>query len=427
MSRATRLAGAGLALTLGLALAACGGTPTEPAPPASESPATTTAPEPVTITYSNFISNGGNEENLAKIVDAFEADNPGITVAVTTLPYADYFTALQTDLAGGTASDVFDIEFANYAAYQANGVLAPLPGVDTSVYQASLAEAYATDGTQYALPSSFSTVVLFYNKDLFDAAGVAYPTNGWTWADAEAAAKKITDVDKGIFGAYQPISFYEYYKALAQAGGKFLSDDGTSVAFNSPEGIRAANWLVGKSGTTMPTPEQGAGTPDFDTKLFSEGKLGMWTTGIWMFGALADADFGWDIAVEPGDAQQASAMFSNAVAVSAGSKNAEAAQKWAQYLTSSTTMVDVRLDAGWELPPVADQSLLTPYLEKGAPANRQAVFDSLKGVALPPVIGENQAQLQDIVSEELTEAAAGRKTVEEALASAEQRINPLLG
>lgn len=428
MSRTAKLAQGGLALALGLSLAACGGSPSPSASaPATTPAATSAAPEPVTITYTNFISNGGNEENLDKIVKAFEAENQGITVKVTTLPYADYFTALQTDLAGGTVADVFDIEYANYAAYQANGVLAPLAGADTTPYPANLAGAYATDGTQYALPSSFSTVVLFYNSDLFDAAGVSYPTNDWTWADAEAAAKKITDPDKGIFGAYQPISFYEYYKALAQAGGTFLSEDGKTVAFNSPEGVKAAQWLVGKSGTTMPTPEQGAGTPDFDTKLFSEGKLGMWTTGIWMFGALADATFGWDIAVEPGDAQQASAMFSNAVAVSAGSKNVEAAQKWAQYLTSSQTMVDVRLDAGWELPPVADQSLLAPYLTKGDPANRQAVFDSLNGVALPPVIGENQAQLQDIVGEELTEAAAGRKTVEEALASAEQRINPLLG
>jgi len=425
MSRTTTLARAGLALALGLTLAAC--TPAPATDPTTAAPQTSAPAEPVTITYTNFISNGGNEENLATIVDAFEAENPGITVDVTTLPYADYFTALQTDLAGGTASDVFDLEYANYAAFQANGVLAPLPGVDTSSYPANLAGAYATDGTQHALPSSFSTVVLFYNKDLFDKANVGYPTSDWTWADAETAAKAITDADAGVFGAYQPISFYEYYKALAQAGGKFLADDGQSVAFNTPEGVKAANWLVGKSGTTMPTPEQGAGTPDFDTKLFSDGKLGMWTTGIWMFGALADADFGWDIAVEPGDAQQASAMFSNAVAVSAGSKNVEAAQKWAQYLTTSTTMVDTRLAAGWELPPVADQSLLAPYLEKGDPANRQAVFDSLAGVALPPVIGENQTQMQDILGEELTEAAAGRKTVEEALASAEQRINPLLG
>jgi multiple sugar transport system substrate-binding protein len=381
----------------------------------------------VTITYSNFISNGGNEENLATIVEAFEKENPDVKVDVTTLPYADYFTALQTDLAGGTVSDVFDIEFANYAAYQANGVLAPLEGVDTDVYQASLADAYATDGTQYALPSSFSNVVLFYNADQFDAAGIEYPTSDWTWADEKAAAEKLTDAGAGVWGDYQPISYHEYYKAVAQAGGDFLNEDGSAVAFNSPEGLAAAEWLVGKSGTTMPTAEQGAGTPDFDSGLFAEGKLAMWHTGIWMFGSLADAGFAWDIAVEPGDATPASALFSNGVAVSAGTKNADAAQRFAEFLTSSKTMVDVRLDSGWELPPIADESQLDAYLDKGDPANRQAVFDSLEQVALAPSIGEGQTEMQDIVSEELTEAAAGRKSVQEALDSAEERVNALLG
>jgi multiple sugar transport system substrate-binding protein len=381
----------------------------------------------VTITYSNFISNGGNEENLATIVEAFEKENPDVKVDVTTLPYADYFTALQTDLAGGTVSDVFDIEFANYAAYQANGVLAPLEGVDTDVYQASLADAYATDGTQYALPSSFSNVVLFYNADLFDAAGIEYPTSDWTWADEKAAAEKLTDAGAGVWGDYQPISYHEYYKAVAQAGGDFLNEDGSAVAFNSPEGLAAAEWLVGKSGTTMPTAEQGAGTPDFDSGLFAEGKLAMWHTGIWMFGGLADAGFAWDIAVEPGDTTPASALFSNGVAVSAGTKNADAAQRFAEFLTSSKTMVDVRLDSGWELPPIADESQLDAYLDKGDPANRQAVFDSLEQVALAPSIGEGQTEMQDIVSEELTEAAAGRKSVQEALDSAEERVNALLG
>lgn len=381
----------------------------------------------VTITYSNFISNGGNEENLATIVKAFEKENPDVKVEVTTLPYADYFTALQTDLAGGTVSDVFDIEFANYAAYQANGVLAPLEGVDTSVYQASLADAYSTDGTPYALPSSFSNVVLFYNADLFDAAGIEYPTADWTWADEQAAAEKLTDSGAGVWGDYQPISYHEYYKAVAQAGGDFLTKDGSAVAFNSPEGLAAAEWLVGKSGTTMPTAEQGAGTPDFDSGLFAEGKLAMWHTGIWMFGGLADAGFTWDIAVEPGDTTPASALFSNGVAVSAGTKNADAAQRFAEFLTSSKTMVDVRLDSGWELPPIADESQLDAYLDKGDPANRQAVFDSLEQVALAPSIGEGQTEMQDIVSEELTEAAAGRKSVQEALDSAEKRVNALLG
>ena len=382
---------------------------------------------PVTITYSNFISNDGNEDNLAAIIAAFELENPNITVDVTTLPYGDYGTALQTDLAAGTVADVFDVEFSNYASYQANGVLAPLEVSNGAAYRQSLLEAYSTDGTSFALPSSFSDVVLYYNADLFDAAGIDYPTNDWTWADEKAAAETLTDQAAGVWGDHQPISFYEYYKVLAQNGGQFLNDDKTAVAFNTPEGVEAAEWLVNKSGTVMPTIEQGQGTPDFDTNLFKEGKLGMLHTGIWVFGTVADVPFSWDIAVEPGNTTQASAVFSNAVGVSATSKNIDAATKWAEFLTSSDTMVQVRLDSGWELPPISDEAALATYLEKGAPANRQAVFDSLDGIALPPVVAKGQTEMQDIIGEELVEAQAGRKTVQQALDSAEERINAVIG
>ena len=381
---------------------------------------------PVTITYTNFISNDGNEDNLQIIVDAFEKENPDITVEVTTLPYGDYGTALQTDLAAGTVSDVFDIEYANYASYQANGVLAPIEVANPDAYRQSLLEAYSTDGTSYALPSSFSDVVLYYNADLFDAAGLDYPTNDWTWADEQKAAEALTDAAAGQWGDHQPISFYEYYKALAQNGGEFLNDDKSAVAFNSPEGIEAAEWLVNKSGTVMPTIEQGQGTADFDTNLFKDGKLGMLHSGIWIFGALADVPFTWDIAVEPGNTQQASAVFSNALGVSATSEHIAAASKFAEFLSSSDVTVKTRLDAGWELPPISDEAQLATYLDKGAPANRQAVFDSLDGIALPPVVAEGQSEMQDILGEELVEAQAGRKTVEEALASAEERINAVL-
>ncbi|CAN5409627.1 sugar ABC transporter substrate-binding protein [soil metagenome] len=403
------LATIGLVGVVTLALTGCGA-------PAAES-------GPVTITYTNFISNNGNEENLQTIVDAFQKENPDITVDVTTLPYADYGTAIQTDLAAGTESDVFDIEYSNYAQYQANGVLAPITVANPDAIKQSLLEAYATGGTQYALPSSFSDVVLYYNKDLFDAAGISYPTSAWTWADEKAAAVALTDKSAGVWGDHQPVSCYEFYKALAQNGGKFLNDDGTKVAFNTPEGIEAAHWLVDKSGTVMPTIKQGQGSPDFDTNLFKDGKLAMLHTGIWIFGAVADVPFGWDIAVEPGNTTQASAVFSNALGVSANSKHQDAAAKWAEFLSSSDTTVQVRLDSGWELPPISDDSKLSAYLEKGKPDNRQAVFDSLNGIALPPVVAVGQTEMQDIMGEELVEAQAGRKTVEEALSSAEERIN----
>jgi multiple sugar transport system substrate-binding protein len=381
---------------------------------------------PVTITYSNFISNDGNEENLAAIVDAFEAENPDITVEVTTLPYADYFTALQTDLAAGTAADVFDTNYDSFPQFAANGVFAPLTVSNPDSYRPSLLEAYQADGTQYALPSSFSNVVLYYNKDLFDAAGIDYPTQDWTWADEQEAALKLTDQAAGVWGDHQPVSFYEYYKALAQNGGEFLNADGTEVAFNSPEGIEAAEWLVGKSGTTMPTIEQGQGTPDFDTNLFKDGKLAMLHTGIWVFNQIGETDLNWDIAVEPGNAQQASAVFSNAVGVSATSEHVAAATKFAEFLTSSQAMVDIRLESGWELPPISDEDALAVYLTKDQPANRQAVFDSLDGIALLPIAAAGQAEMQDIMGQELVEAQAGRKTVQQALDSAEERINAVI-
>ncbi|MBW9095400.1 sugar ABC transporter substrate-binding protein [Microbacterium jejuense] len=380
----------------------------------------------VTVTYSNFISNGGNEENLQKIVDAFEEENPGITIDVTTSAYADYFTKLQTDLAAGTSADVFDVDAGSFANIQASGVLAELSDVDDAAYRTSVLDTYNVDGGQYGLPTSFSNVVLFYNADLFDAAGVSYPTSDWTWADEQTAAEKLTDASAGVWGDYQPISYYEYYKAVQQAGGDFLNEDGSAAAFDSDAGDAAADWLAGKSGTVMPTAADGAGTPDFDLNLFKDGKLAMWHTGIWMIGLVGDLPFTWDIAVEPGDVQQASATFSNAVVVSADSEHKEAAQKWAEYLSSSKEMVDVRLDAGWELPAVSDDALLAPYLEKTPPANRQAVFDSLENIAVAPELGANAQQIQDAVTNALGEIAAGRATTEEAIPALADEVDGLL-
>lgn len=412
---------------LALVLAACsqGSTTSSDTDSGQDGGAGDTAEETTTIRYMNFSANDGHEEDLDEIVAAFEAEHEDIQVEVETLPYADYFTALQTAVAGGTVADTFELNYENFVTYAENGSLAQLDGIDAGAYRDSLLDAFNRDGVQYGVPTSFSNVVLFYNTTMFEEAGVDVPTGDWTWEDEQAAAEELTDADAGVWGDYQPISFHEFYKALAQAGGEFLNDDATAVAFNSPEGVRAASWLVEKSGTTMPTEADGAGTPDFDSDLFADGKLAMWHTGIWMFGALADVDFEWDIVVEPGDTTKASAMFANGAVVSATSEHPEEAQRWLDFLATSDVTTQLRLDTSWELPPVADESKLTDYLEITPPDNRQAVLDSLDAVVLPPVI-ERQQEMQDVVTEELSSAAAGRKSVEEALADAEERVNALL-
>src|SRR5262249_55565496 len=149
------------------------------------------------------------------IVSAFEAANPTIKVSVETAPYADYFTKLQTAIAGGTAPDTFELDYQDFVTYAQGGSLADLtaPAASDKGWQpwllsSAAMQAFTYSGKQYALPESFSTVVLLYNKALFDAAGVGYPKASWTWADETAAAQKLTNKAKGIYGDFQPVSFY---------------------------------------------------------------------------------------------------------------------------------------------------------------------------------------------------------------------------
>lgn len=415
--RHLKTVGLGLTAALALTLTACGqGSATKEA----------AAPEGKSVVrYMNFSSNDGHEKDLTAIVNAFQTANPNITVQVETVPYADYFTKLQTSVAGGTAADAFELNYENFVTYAKNGSLAELKNVDTAAYKKSLVDAFNDGGKQYGVPESFSNVVLFYNKALFKKAGVAEPTDAWTWKDEQAAAAKLTDKGAKVWGDYQPVSYNEFYKVLAQNGGEFLNADRTEATFNSPAGVEAAKFLIDKVGKTMPTEADGAGTPDFDSKLFKSGKLAMWHTGIWMFSAMAEAPFDWDVAVEPGNTKKASAMFVNGLVVSAASKNADAAQKWVTFLASSDDTTKTRLATSWELPPVADEAKLAPYLDQKKPANRKAVFSALEATVLPPVI-ERQQEMQDLVTAELTSAAAGRKPVDKALADAQTKVNGLL-
>lgn len=379
------------------------------------------------VKFMNFSSNDGHEKELEAIVKAFEKKNPKITIDVETVPYADYSAKLQTAIAGSAEADTFELEYASFISMAKSGVLADISDADTQAYVESLVDSYKYDGKLYALPESFSTVLLFYNKDLFDAAGLDYPASDWTWKEEQAAAEKLTDKAAGIWGDYQPITYNELYKTMVQSGGSFLNKDGDATAINSRAGKEAVEWLVGKSGTVMPTDADGANTPDFDTQLFTEGKLAMWHTGSWMFSTVKDKapSMNWDVAVEPGNTQQGSASFSNAVAVSSRSKVQDAAKKWIEFYTSSATTVKQRLDTSWELPPISDETELKPYLEQTPPENRQAVFDSLDKVALAPVI-EKSEQVTDAVNDELTAVAAGRTSVDDAVSNIESKVNPLL-
>lgn len=400
-----------IALTLAalMVLTACGSGTQKPASSKGDT---------VTITYCNFNASGGNEETLDKMVAAFEAENPNIKVDVETIGYDDYFTQMQTRVAGGTAPDCYELNIENFAAYANKGMLAEISGDFDGLNDTAL-NAFNVNGKQYGLPESFSNVVLIYNKDLFDQAGVAYPTDDWTQDDVQAAAEAIRALDENIYGIWQPISYNEFFKVAAQFGGSLLNEDKTAFTINSPENLKAAENLIGRvlDSNVQPNAVQQGGMGDWD--MFMSGRLGMIPTGIWAFQTFTEnCDFAWDIVVEPGSTQKATHFFSNCVVMNPKTAHAEEVETWLTWLTSSTASADIRLEAGWDLPALKDLDALSSYLEITPPENREAVFKSLDYLVMPPVI-EDYALMGDIITQKLNAAADGTITVQEALDQAQ--------
>lgn len=416
------------ALALVLLMSACGpaasnptNTPGNPDSNPSQQQENPPADQPITITYSNFNASGGNEETLQKMYEAFHQEYPNITVEIETIAFSDYFTQLQTRVAGGTAPDCFELNIENFSAYANKGALAEITGVDFSGLDDTSLNAFNVDGKQYGLPGKFSNVVLFYNKDLFDQAKIGYPTADWTQDDLQKAAEAIRALGDDIYGYYQPLTYNEFYKVAAQFGGSLLNKDKTEFTINTPENVAAAQMMADRIlvSNVQPTEVQMGGIGDWD--LFMSGRLGMMPTGIWAFNTFTEGcKFDWDITVEPGKNQKATHFFSDACCInaSAAADKQAAAATWITWLTSSGKSAAIRIEAGWDLPAIKDQATLSAYLDITPPANRQAVFDSLNYLVVPPVI-EDYSMMSDIIGQKLAAAAAGTITVQEALDQAQ--------
>jgi multiple sugar transport system substrate-binding protein len=132
------------------------------------------------------------------LIDAYQAKNPGVRIETVDLGSADYMTVLGTQLSGGADLDVVCVkDIPGYANLVRQNRLEPLnshiraKGIDTSLYGGTT-EQIAVNGEVYALPFRSDFWLIFYNKDLFDAAGVPYPSNDITLDEYDALARRVT-------------------------------------------------------------------------------------------------------------------------------------------------------------------------------------------------------------------------------------------
>ncbi|BBI31730.1 ABC transporter substrate-binding protein [Cohnella abietis] len=407
-----------------------------PSPTASESDSPSPSAKPVTIKLLTYTANG-QEETLKAMVEAFQAKNQDVTVDYEVVPYADYDTKLTTLLASGSEPDIYEVGYENFRKYAAKDLLldlSPIIAADTSfnpaIYKKLAYDAFNYNGKQMGVTESFSDVVLYYNKDLFDAKQMKYPDASWTWKEELEAAQKLTDPKAGVWGTYAPIQFYEFYKTIVQNGGGVFDASGNPTV-NSPANVEALQWMIDKASKYKVSPALNDDTfnqPDADLNAFLAGKIAMVRFGIWNFGRFKDAPFKWDIALEPGNTQKAHHFFADGLVASKNTKQSDAVWRFLKFFTSDPDSVSKRIAAGWSVPAVADDAVMDAYYKQTPPESKKVVIEALDSLVLPPVgpKPEKWGELQTAVVEQLDKAKLGRITAQKALDNAQKSVEALL-
>ncbi|MBE2232163.1 MAG: sugar ABC transporter substrate-binding protein, partial [Anaerolinea sp.] len=377
------------------------------------------APPPLTTV--SFMVSGGQEEYEAyqTLVKAFQTDNPDYRIDLRYVPDdKDYRRRLAADFSAGTPSDVFLLNYRRIAPFAAEGAMAPIGPMlaqstvikEADFYQPAI-DAFRYNGELWCLAQNVSSLVMYYNKALFDAAGVAYPSADWTWDDFVAAARALT-VDQdgdGVtdqFGASIDPNFYRLAPFIWQNGGELVDDSAnpTRLAIDSPEAQEAFQWFVDLQVKEQVVPDAAAEAARDGESRFLDGTVGMYFNSRRSTPTMRTIEsFDWDVAPLPSGAQLASVLHVDGYCLAEQSKNKEAAWKFIEYANSPTGQ-EIIARTGRTVPSLRAVAESPAFLDPEAkPASSQVWLDVVPSLRAVPVY-VNWPPIEDAVSKEIERA-----------------------
>lgn len=336
----------------------------------------------VTITYFTMETLPEQRRALEEMVRAFEAEHPRIRVRVDSSSAG--FQKLAIRLAGGAAPDVFyyisdrlPYLVRRGAVLDLDRFLAKDP-VDLGAYYPQTVRSGTIDGKLYLFPFHYSTDILIYNKDLFDNAGLAAPTEKWTWDDFLAAAQKLTVREGGRvvqYGTLQPRALF----MIRSFGGNCFDEKLEKVTLDSPESRRALQFLIDLESKHGVAPSQ-AQIKDLEKddglNLFSTGKVAMFVGRTFMLPELSKLSrFAWDVAPVPRGAGRYSRLAVGGNAIYSGTRHPEEA--WAFVKFFSGEKGSRICGASRNCVPALRSVAESPVFRYSPPAGIQSVIDSI--------------------------------------------------
>jgi len=428
-------------------LGACGKSPSsdasDPAQPDKRPAAATavyTAPPPSTNATLR-IANWGDPNDqavYAKVMERFKAKYPNVTVKDEFTPittWSEYVNKLMTQVAGGNAPDVINIAIEGVKLGISKKLFLPLTDYISrddsakallSNVDPALLSGLAENSIQYLLPSTWNTMLVYYNTRIFEAAGMPRPSDDWTWDDFLEIAQKLTtgDGSKKVFGFAMPYFNFGLTPWFYSNGTSELNADWTASNLSDPRMLESVTFVRDLVTKHRVAPQPKGADP---YQLFPAGKAAMTGAGHWVVGAFKKAGFNdFDVLPWPKKTVQASVYGTAGFAIQAGSQNKDLAWEYIKELSSETTQQDwakigaatpaskvVAASADFLAAPPKHSELFYAAISYAKPVAAPTIFNTLEPSvmrAMDSILsGADAAAALKIADQELSDAFAAAK------------------
>jgi len=304
--------------------------------------------QPVTLRVATY-HKPSKVDDLDVVYMSFKEMAPHISLEIELIPWAQYWDKLLTVHAGGNPYDLFVMNGPHFPYHAFSETLLDLTpfierdGIDMrETFPDYLVDLYTWRGKMYGLPWWQATIGLYYNKTMFEEAGVPLPDGTWDWdgyLETALALKQESGGRVTQYGTISPSSRQTgWYPLVLQNGGELFNEERTKCVFDSPEGIEAFQFAVSLilEHRVAPTNEAIADMNARDT--FMSGRVAMYPSGSWEMDSSrlgGIEDFVWDITPLPKKVRRACAIHGSSMVASAITKHPEEAWMFAKYETTT--------------------------------------------------------------------------------------------
>ena len=379
--------------------------------------------QPCTLTY--YYWNEPQKPMIDQTIAEFNKVYPDIKIESTVIPWGEYWTKLQTSLPSGAGPDLFQINAPHAVDYIPAGLLLSLQDfidrdqVDMSLYAEGITALYRFDNKQYAMPKDYDSIALLYNKEMFDAAGLPYPDDTWTWETLRENAQKLTIGDSQYGFAVDSYMQTGLGNFIFQNGGQIFEEGNLKSAINSPQNAETLQYLQDLMYVDKVSPSAAELTETPSYMMFQAEQVAMITFGSWYVDALLET-LGDKMGVAPMPSKETRATMLHGIgyAIAANTQYPEEAWAFVNFCAQQEAMT---LQASVVLP--AYKGMEGAWVEKYTTLNA-SVFPEAVAYGVPlPVAGKNSAMVEQVMYEALDKVWNQRASIADALAEAEANMN----